>query len=85
LKKLIDDALKAPSNDHMRRWYFINVSESRKKINGIIKRMELTGKLQIEIYRDAISKQKKMLLEAPVLLFPNYTAEIKSVHQFDEK
>jgi nitroreductase len=94
LKKLIEAALRAPSNDHMRRWYFISVSdtmerktlidasgefgsEAKKKINEIIKRMKLTDKLQTEMYKDAIPKQKKMLLEAPVLLVPIYYSRNK--------
>ncbi|MDK2951792.1 MAG: hypothetical protein PWQ77_1457 [Kosmotogales bacterium] len=94
LEKLICAALKAPSNDHMRKWYFISVSDAReretlvdasgefdsgarKKIDGIIKRMELTDKLQAEMYRDAIPKQMKMLLEAPVLLIPVYYSKKK--------
>jgi len=94
LRKLIYAALKAPSNDHMRRWYFISVSDAReretlvdasgefdsgaeKKIAEIIKRMGLTDKLQTEMYRDAIPKQMKMLLEAPVLLIPVYYSKKK--------
>lgn len=78
----IGNAFKAPSYNHMRDWNFIIVKtlEGKMKIlqaekmdqpidlTELEKLFENEDGLKKEMYLDAIPKQKKMILEAPVIL-----------------
>jgi nitroreductase len=86
LNKLLLDGMQAPSNSHMRKWFFINIES-----NGI--RMKLVGKegenlirdrdpqqilddlgfkdpAQREMYKFSIPKQAKMILTAGAVIIP---------------
>jgi nitroreductase len=85
LEKILDAGLKAPTNDHMRSWEFIVVSDknvraaiiekipktvSVRQIEGIFKSWGLDDKIQQSCYMDAIPKQYKMLYNAGALILP---------------
>jgi nitroreductase len=85
IRKLLDAGLKAPSNDHLRRWEFIviqdratreaiidslNAPKTRKAATTIINKWGLTEPSQREMYLDAIPKQQTMILNAGALILP---------------
>lgn len=85
IKRIIAAGLKAPTNDHLRKWEFILVQDkdqreklvskirapqTRKGATGIVNRWKLTIPSQREAYIDAIPKQQSMLLNAAVLIIP---------------
>jgi nitroreductase len=85
IKKIVAAGLKAPSNDHLRQWEFIIVSDKKtrcrtiagvnanmtvKAAERIINRWGLRNKCQREMYLDGIPKQYKMLLTAGCLIIP---------------
>ncbi len=85
VKRVLSAGLKAPSNDHLRDWEFVVVSDKKmiasildkipKKMSGgyvesIIKSWELTDECQQNMYCDAIPKQYKMLYKSGCLILP---------------
>lgn len=84
LRRILDAGLKAPSNDHMRNWYFVVVEDaetrralvraipslSAAKARAIIDKGGLVDEVQREMYLDAIPKQVKMMLTAGALVIP---------------
>ena len=84
LKKVIDAAFKAPTNDHLRQLEFI-VVRGRESITKVIaplaKNMAAFRKLVFEVdesgdkdkmamFADALPKQQKMLMESGLLIIP---------------
>jgi nitroreductase len=84
LCRILDAGLKAPSNDHMRKWYFVVVDdvETRRALvraipsvsvagaRAIIDKWGLVDEVQREMYLDGIPKQVKMILTAGALVIP---------------
>lgn len=85
IEKIIEAALKAPTNDHMRDWHYIVIKDrsvvmhlldiipkgiSEEDMNQLIKDWNLSDGLQQECYRNAVPKQHKMLLDASVIVIP---------------
>jgi nitroreductase len=85
LKRVLTAGLKAPSNDHLRRWEFIliqdrtkrmallehiNAPKTRQGATDLIDGWGLTESAQREMYIDAIPKQQSMLLHAGALIMP---------------
>ncbi|MFX0093664.1 MAG: nitroreductase family protein [Candidatus Hodarchaeota archaeon] len=86
LKKILAAGLKAPTNDHLRRWEFIIVDdlETKKSLVGekgenilkqpnaeeVINNWGLTDPKQREMVLYAIPRQAKMLLSAGALVIP---------------
>lgn len=85
IKKIIAAGLKAPSNDHLRDWHFVIVTEKKKaaellepipkgiteeELRQLFEAWNLRDPLQRECYRRAVPKQYRMLYDAPVLLVP---------------
>jgi nitroreductase len=82
LKYAIENAFKAPSYNHLREWDFIIVKSLETKlkliesenldkeisINELTKVFENEELIKKEMYLDAIPKQKKMILNAPVVV-----------------
>lgn len=78
----IENAFKAPSYNHLRDWDFVIVKSTESKIKLIeSEKLEKTMDFEAientfmneetimkEMYLDAIPKQKKMILEAPVVI-----------------
>lgn len=85
MERIIEAGMKAPSNDHMRSWEFIVISDKEKiaeiikktpkKVSGkrlefIMKSWHLNDECQQKMYRDAIPKQYTMLIESGCLVLP---------------
>ena len=85
IERIIGAALKAPTNDHMRDWHYIVVSDkstvarlldiipkgiSDEDMEALIKDWNLTDSLQQECYRNAVPKQYRMLFDASAIIIP---------------
>ncbi len=85
LEKVISAAFKAPTNDHMRDWHFIIISDKKitaklldiipreisdEDMDLLIKDWNLSDSLQQECYRDAVPKQYRMLFDASAIIIP---------------
>ena len=85
IERIIGAALKAPTNDHMRDWHYIVVSDksmmarlldiipkgiSDEDMDALIKDWNLTDSLQQECYRNAVPKQYRMLFDASAIIIP---------------
>lgn len=84
LKRVIDAAFKAPSNDHLRQFEFIVVrgrENIAKVIAPLIKNMAAFKELvfevddsgdkdKMEMFAEALPKQQKMLMESGLLILP---------------
>jgi nitroreductase len=90
LNKLLKAGLKAPSNDHLRRWEFVLLQDKRKRLalinqihapntiqeaTTIINDWGLVEPSQREMYIDAIPKQHSMLLRAGALILPCFYSD----------
>lgn len=85
IERILAAGLKAPTNDHMRNWEFVVVTDKEqiakilkkipKKFSGervelILKDWNLTDECQKDMYRNAIPKQYRMLYESGCLILP---------------
>lgn len=85
LERILSAGLRAPSNDHMRSWEFVVVSDpdvrtqliepipkkfTRKQVEGILDNWQLTDQTQRQMYIDAVPLQYAMLHTAPSLVLP---------------
>lgn len=85
LHKIIGAAFKAPTNDHMRDWHFIIISDrdvtakllsaipksiSDADMDALIRDWNLHDALQQACYRSAVPKQYRMLSEASAVIVP---------------
>lgn len=83
--KIIDAALKAPTNDHMRDWHYILVRDraavlrlleivprtiSDEDMEQLLRDWDLRDSVQQNSYRIAVPKQYRMLADASVLVAP---------------
>jgi nitroreductase len=86
LIRALEAGAAAPSNDHMRRWDFVLVSSMERRVELLGKIGDAWSESRIAewlggwadderqraVYFDAVPIQRKMLLEAPVLVVPVY-------------
>lgn len=85
IQRILDAGLKAPTNDHMRSWEFVvltNPEEKAKIIGKIPKKLgrkqaenfldsyHMTDPCQREMYMDGIPKQYSMLYHSGCLILP---------------
>jgi nitroreductase len=85
IEKIISAGLKAPTNDHMRDWQFVVITDkevtvkllecipkgiSDEDMERLIRDWNLNDKLQQECYRNAVPKQYRMLFEASAVIIP---------------
>lgn len=82
LKKIINAAYKAPTNDHFRDWHFIVVTDKgvmRQVLDGVPKNLTvkdvdamtfISDPVQKESYQVAVPKQYRMLLDAATVIIP---------------
>ena len=85
IERIISAAFKAPTNDHMRDWHYIIVRDknvtaklldiipkgiSDDDMEQLIKDWNLSDLLQQECYRNAVSKQYRMLFDASAIIIP---------------
>ncbi len=87
LQRLLAAGLRAPTNYHLRQWEFLVLTDMDTRLSAIssirkdlspqqaeafLSKSGMTDVKQREMYIDAIPKQYKMLLNAPVLIVPCY-------------
>lgn len=85
IEKIINAGFHAPTNDHMRDWHFIVISDknlikklfekvpksfSEKDMQKLIKDWNLSDLEQQNCYRNAVPKQYKMLIDASAIIIP---------------
>ena len=82
LKKIINAAYKAPTNDHFRDWHFIVVTDKgvmRQVLDGVPKNLTvkdvdamtfISDPVQKESYQVAVPKQYRMLIDAAAVIIP---------------
>jgi nitroreductase len=85
IERILSAGLMAPTNDHLRNWEFVVITEeevigkiikpipktvSEKRVDFIINSWKVDAPLQKETYKDAIPKQYKMLIESKCLILP---------------
>jgi len=85
VKRVLKAGLKAPTNDHMRNWEFVVVTDkqiiasiikkipkktSEKRVEFILNSWRMRDEVQRKMYLDAIPKQYKMLYKSGCLILP---------------
>ena len=85
IRRIISAGLKAPSNDHMRNWEFVVITDkeviakilkkiprkvSDARIQFILKSWKLDDPCQQKLYTEAIPKQYQMLYSSGCLILP---------------
>ena len=85
IEKILAAGLMAPTNDHMRNWEFVVITEketiekiikpipktaSEKRVDFILNSWRLKDPCQVEMYKDAIPKQYNMLIQSGCLILP---------------
>lgn len=85
INRILEAGLKAPTNDHLRNWEFIVISDPKEKATiveyisrdtskeraaEIIKNWYMTDDCQIDMYMDGIPKQYSMLYHAGCIVLP---------------
>lgn len=90
VKRILAAGLKAPTNDHMRNWEFVVLTDSSliekvikkipkkvsdKRVDFILKSWRLTDECQQKMYIDAIPKQYEMLSKSSCLVLPLFKQE----------
>jgi len=85
IERILSAGLKAPTNDHLRNWEFVIITEkeiiekiikpipkkiSEKRVDYIIDSWKVNASLQKETYKDAIPKQYSMLIQSGCLILP---------------
>ncbi len=90
LERILDAGLKAPTNNHLRSWEFVVVSDkavraqilesipqtvSKERVEEILTAWDLTDERQRDMYFNAIPKQYAMLYRAGALILPFFKQE----------
>ena len=85
IERILSAGLMAPTNDHMRNWEFVVITEkemiekiikpipktaSEKRVDFIINSWRLNDPCQADMYRDAIPRQHNMLIQSGCLILP---------------
>jgi nitroreductase len=83
--KILDAGIKAPTNDHMRNWEFIVLTDqeekarviskifktcSKEEVIGFLDSCHMSDSIQREMYMDAVPKQYSMLYHSGCLVLP---------------
>ena len=95
IERIISAALKAPTNDHMRDWQYIIVTDkdmaarlldivpkgiSDEDMEQLLKDWNLDDSLQQECYRNAVPKQYRMLFDASAIIIPLFKQKTDILH-----
>ena len=95
LKRIIEAAYKAPTNDHFRDWHFIVVTDKavmREVLEGVPKNLTvkdvdnmtfISDPVQKESYRFAVPKQYSMLIDAAAVIIPLMKKKVDVLHPAD--
>ncbi len=85
INRILEAGLKAPTNDHLRNWEFVVISDkqekalivgtifqdiSKEEVVEIVENWHMTDDRQIGMYMDAIPKQYSMLYHAGCIVLP---------------
>jgi nitroreductase len=85
LQRILNAGLKAPTNDHLRNWEFVVITDkeekakliskipktiSKKIVKEFIDHCHMTDPCQIDMYMDAVPKQYSMLYHSGCLILP---------------
>jgi nitroreductase len=85
IQKLVNAGLKAPTNDHLRNWEFVVITDkedkaklistipkqySTKMVEDFMDQYHMTDPIQREMYMDGIPKQYSMLYRSGCLILP---------------
>lgn len=85
VERILSAGMKAPSNDHLRNWEFVVVTDrdliqtllkkipkqiSEKRVDFIIKSWRLKDDCQVRMYKENIPKQYEMLYRSGCLILP---------------
>lgn len=85
VERIISAAMQAPTNDHMRDWHFIVITDksvvlklinkipqevSDEEINAVLRDWNLNDTCQQNVYKDAIPKQYRMFADASCVVIP---------------
>lgn len=88
--KILNAGFKAPTNDHMRNWEFVVITDpeekaniiqkifktiSKKKVEGILDNWNMTDEYQRAMYMDGIPKQYAMLYHSGCIILPFFKQE----------
>ena len=95
INRIISAALAAPTNDHMRDWHYIVISDkavaaklldivprgiSDEDMDQLIIDWNLSDSLQQECYRNAVPKQYRMLFDASRIIVPLLAQKVDILH-----
>ena len=90
IERILSAGLMAPTNDHLRNWEFVVITEkeiieniikpipqaiSGEKLENIINFWEVNAPIQKEMYESAIPKQYQMLIKSKCLILPFFKQE----------
>ncbi|MHB8132260.1 MAG: nitroreductase family protein [Mobilitalea sp.] len=90
IQRILKAGLKAPTNDHLRNWEFVVITDmdekakiigkiprlvSKRKVESIIEASNMTDDCQREMYMEAIPKQYSMLYHSGCLILPLFKQE----------
>jgi len=85
LHRILDAGMKAPTNNHLREWYFVLVESRAQRetlarfffterteveVQELIAAWNMKVRSQVDMYLDAIPKQASMVIGAAALLVP---------------
>ena len=91
IEKILSAGLMAPTNDHLRNWEFVVITEreiiekiikpipktvSKKRVDFIINSWKVNAPLQKEMYKDGIPKNYKMLIQSECLILPFFKQKV---------
>ena len=86
IERILSAGLMAPTNDHLRNWEFVVLTEKEtieriiapiiktsfeeQSVDSMLNTWGLTDHFQINMYKDALPKQYKMLIQSECLILP---------------
>ena len=95
IERIIFAAMLAPTNDHMRDWHFIVITDKRvvlklidkipkevseEQIDAVIRDWHLNDTCQQNIYKDAIPKPYRMFADASCVVIPLFKQKSDLMH-----
>lgn len=87
IHRILNAGLKAPTNDHMRNWEFVVITDpaekariigkipkklTTKQVENFLDSSQLNNPCQREMYKDGVPKQYSMLYHSGCLILPFY-------------
>ena len=95
LTRIIEAAYKAPSNDHLKDWHFVVVTDKelmREVIGGVPQDLTekdvdamtfITDPIQKKSYQIAVPKQYRMLIDSAAVIIPLMKKKVDILHPGD--